>query len=252
MPRYYEEFPEYISVEKRRKNARRHAARLKSASPVIIEGFKIAKTFWGKSWCENLERYSDYRNRLPRGRTYVRNHCVVDLQISPGIVKAHVSGTRLYEVSITVAPITKVQWKAVCEDCAGAIDSIVELLKGQFPKLTMERLCRQQTGLFPSPAEMKFQCSCPDSAHMCKHIAAALYGVGARLDNEPELLFTLRKVDQQELITNASQQMAKTNTSKLLENQDLSELFEIDIVEQGTKRRRRPTADMHRRTVGLK
>jgi len=237
MPRYYEEFPEYISVEQRRKNARRHAARLEGGSPVLIEGSRIAKTFWGKSWCQNLERYSDYENRLPRGRTYVRNHCVVDLQISSGVVRARVSGSSLYNVEVKVSPISKARWKAVCADCAGAIESIVELLEGRLPKLTMERLCHEKTGLFPTPAEMQFTCSCPDRARMCKHVAAVLYGVGARLDQQPDLLFTLRKVDLPELITNASQAMTKSETAKFLEDENLSELFGIDIVQP--KRRSR-------------
>jgi|SRR5262252_800646 len=238
MARYYydDEFPVYISTAERRRKAEREASKLKGASPVVISGTRIVETFWGKSWCQNLERYSDYANRLPRGRTYVRSGCVVDLQISSGVVKARVSGSRLYDVEVKVSPIPDQRWKAVCVDCAGAIESLVELLEGRFSKLTMERLCRQQTGLFPTPSELKFDCSCPDSARMCKHIAAVLYGIGARLDEKPELLFTLRKVDQQGLITNASQRMTKAKTNKVLENQNLSELFDIEIVEP--KRRR--------------
>jgi uncharacterized Zn finger protein len=238
MARYYydDEFPVYISTAERRRKAEREASKLKGASPVVISGTRIAETFWGKSWCQNLERYSDYANRLPRGRTYVRSGCVVDLQISSGVAKARVSGSRLYDVEVKVSPIPDQRWKAVCVDCAGAIESLVELLEGRFSKLTMERLCRQKTGLFPTPSELKFDCSCPDSARMCKHIAAVLYGIGARLDEKPELLFTLRKVDQQGLITNASQRMTKPKTNKVLENQNLSELFDIEIVEP--KRRR--------------
>jgi uncharacterized Zn finger protein len=238
MARYYydDEFPIYISTAERRRKAEREASKLKGASPVVISGTQIAKTFWGKSWCHNLERYSDYANRLPRGRTYLRSGCVVDLQISSGVVKARVSGSLLYDVEVKVSPIPDQRWKAVCVDCAGAIESLVELLEGRFSQLTMERLCRQKTGLFPTPFELKFDCSCPDSARMCKHIAAVLYGIGARLDEKPELLFTLRKVDQQGLITNASQRMTKPKTNKVLENRNLSELFEIEIVEP--KRRR--------------
>src|SRR5689334_17989918 len=194
MPRYYEdEWPRYISVEERRRKAQRAAKRIGDTSPIVIEGSRISKTFWGKSWCQNLERYSDYANRLPRGRTYVRSGCVIDLTISAGVVHSRVSGTQLYTVKVNVAPIPKARWKAVCQDCAGAIDSLVELLEGRFSKVTMERLCQQKTGLFPMPSELKFNCSCPDSARMCKHIAAVLYGIGARLDKEPELLFTLRE-----------------------------------------------------------
>lgn len=241
MARYYyddyDDFPQYITVGERRRKAERHAARLKSASPIIINGTQIAKTFWGKSWSQNLERYSDFANRLPRGRTYVRSGCVVDLQVAAGKVSALVSGSDLYTVEIDISPIPKARWAAVCHDCAGAIDSLVELLEGRFSKITMERLCRQKTGLFPIPSEMKFDCSCPDSARMCKHIAAVLYGVGARLDENPELLFKLRDVDQQDLVTNASRRMTKPRTARVLENTNLSELFEIEIAEPKRKRR---------------
>jgi uncharacterized Zn finger protein len=241
MPRYFyddEEFPKYVSIGERRRKAERHAARLKSASPIVIDGTRIAKTFWGKSWCLNLERYSDYVNRLPRGRTYVRSGCVVDLRVDSGKVSALVSGSDLYNVEIRVSPVPKRRWTDVCHDCAGAIDSLVELLEGRFSKTTMERLCRQDTGLFPTPAEMKFSCSCPDSARMCKHVAAVLYGIGARLDMSPELLFKLRDVDQADLVTNASRRMTKPDTAKLLEGENLSELFGIEIAEPKRKRGR--------------
>jgi len=240
MARYYDsdydDFPEYISVGERRRKAEQEAARLKAATPIIIKSSQIATTFWGKSWCRNLERYSDYANRLPRGRTYVRSGCVVDLKISSHVVDAFVSGSRLYKVSVEVAPIPKQRWKAVCHDCAGAIDSLVELLEGRFSKVTMERLCQQKTGLFPAPAEITFDCSCPDSARMCKHVAAVLYGTGARLDEKPELLFTLRQVDKEDLITHASQRLTKAKTGKYLEADNLSELFEIDIAGPTRKR----------------
>jgi len=241
MPRYFyddEEFPKYVSIGERRRKAERHAARLKSASPIVIDGTRIAKTFWGKSWCLNLERYSDYVNRLPRGRTYVRSGCVVDLRVDSGKVSALVSGSDLYNVEIRVSPVPKRRWTDVCHDCAGAIDSLVELLEGLFSKTTMERLCRQDAGLFPTPAEMKFSCSCPDSARMCKHVAAVLYGIGARLDMSPELLFKLRDVDQADLVTNASRRMTKPDTAKLLEGENLSELFGIEIAEPKRKRGR--------------
>src|ERR1700691_1671717 len=197
----------YVPVAERRRKALREIEKRRkkggSVSPVVIEGRVIAKTFWGKSWCENLERYSDYANRLPRGRTYARNGSVVDLQIEPGAIRALVSGSELYEVSLQVAPVAKARWKSICEDCAGAIDSLVELLQGRFSKGIMERICRQNHGLFPSPAELKLSCSCPDWADMCKHVAAVLYGIGARFDHQPELLFLLRGVEKNELIAKA-------------------------------------------------
>jgi uncharacterized Zn finger protein len=198
---------------------------------VQIDGRVIAKTFWGKSWCENLERYSDFANRLPRGRTYVRNGSVVDLQITSGEIHALVSGSALYKVTLTVSPVAKSRWKSICSDCAGAIDSLVELLQGKLSKGVMERICQQNVGLFPSPAELKLLCSCPDAAGMCKHIAAVLYGIGARFDEQPELLFRLRAVDEKELIAAApSVKQKKPKSAKILSSdENLSDIFGLDI-----------------------
>ena len=183
----------YVPVAEKRRQAERKLAKLKkqgqSIAPVKIEGRTIAKSFWGKSWCGNLERYSDYENRLPRGRTYVRNGSVVDLKITKGEVAALVSGSELYKVKIAIKPVTATRWKAICRDCAGTIDSLVELLQGRLAKGVMDRICREGDGLFPAPGEIHLSCSCPDWADMCKHVAAALYGVGARLDEMPRLLF---------------------------------------------------------------
>ena len=204
-----------------------------SIAPVTIEGRKIAKSFWGQSWCTNLERYRDYEYRLPRGRTYVRNGSVVDLQIASGSVTALVSGSSMYDVKVTVQPVTPAHWKVICKDCSGAIDSLVELLQGRFSQGVMTRLCEEKTGLFPSPKDILFTCSCPDWASMCKHVAAVLYGIGARLDQQPELLFTLRKVDHQDLMAHAgsglSTQRRGPAGAKVLHSEDLSEMFGIEI-----------------------
>ncbi|MEK7404781.1 MAG: SWIM zinc finger family protein [Acidobacteriota bacterium] len=232
----------YVSVaERRRKAARAMEKRKKqghAVSPVSIEGRAIAKTFWGKAWCENLERYSDYANRLPRGRTYVRNGSVVDLQITPGAIDAYVSGSELYKVALKVAPVAKARWKSICNDCAGAIDSLVELLQGRLSKGVMERICRQKHGLFPSPAEIQLSCSCPDWASMCKHVAAVLYGIGARFDHQPELLFRLRAVDEMELIVKAGKAtpLAKRGPAagKLLGGEDLAEIFGLDMAQSAS------------------
>jgi hypothetical protein len=132
-------------------------------SPVEIEGRAIANTFWGKAWCDNLERYRDYEHRIERGRTYVRNGSVVDLQIAPCAVMATVSGSRLYNVKVKIADVPPRQWASICADCAGSIDSVVELLQGRLAKGVMERICRQGDGLFPTPAEIRFSCTCPVS-----------------------------------------------------------------------------------------
>jgi uncharacterized Zn finger protein len=204
-------------------------------SPVVIEGRSIAKTFWGKAWCDNLERYSDFANRLPRGRTYVRNGSVVDLQIGGGEVRALVSGSEIYKVAVKVTPVTKKRWQSICLDCAGAIDSLVELLQGRFSKGVMERLCRQGSGLFPSPGDIQLSCSCPDWASMCKHVAAVLYGIGARLDQQPELLFKLHKVDERELIAKAGKGLPLGGKAlapeKTLGSEDLSAIFGLEMAQ---------------------
>ena len=232
----------YVSVAERRRHAALELLDLRkkgqAVSPVIIKGRTIATTFWGKAWCDNLERYSDFANRLPRGRTYARNGSVIDLQITAGEVKALVSGSDIYTVAIKVAPVTKTRWKSICKDCSGAIDSLVELLQGRFSKGVMERICQQKTGLFPSPREIELSCTCPDWAEMCKHVAAVLYGIGARLDQYPELLFRLNQVNEHDLIAKAGSSLSLTNKRQvagrvLSSDEDLSELFGLDI-QRGT------------------
>jgi uncharacterized Zn finger protein len=233
----YSYWPRYVPVAERRAKAARELARRAKrgqvASPIVIEGRTIASSFWGKAWCDNLERYSDFSNRLPRGRTYVRNGSVVDLQISAGSVQAMVSGSNLYEVQVRIAAVRKARWDAVCKDCAGAIDSLVELLQGRFSKGVMARICERDKGLFPSPKEIEFDCSCPDYASMCKHIAAVLYGIGARLDTSPELLFALRGVDHFELISQAGQDIPGAQkaavSDRVLAAEDLSSMFDIEL-----------------------
>src|SRR6202048_4215821 len=227
----------YVSVAQKRRQADREMAKLKkrgrSIAPVKIEGRTIAKSFWGQAWCRNLERYSDDENRLPRGRTYVRNGSVVDLQISKGEVTAMVAGSDLYRIQIAISPVKTSRWKAICRDCAGTIDSLVELLQGRLAKGVMDRVCREGDGLFPSPGEIKLSCSCPDWADMCKHVAAALYGIGARLDAKPDLLFELRGVDRSQLISGAGKDLPLTQRpvaeDRLLAEDDVAALFGIEM-----------------------
>jgi uncharacterized Zn finger protein len=172
---------------------------------------------------------------LPRGRTYVRNGCVVDLQIARGEVTAMVAGSDLYRITIAISPVKISRWKAICRDCAGTIDSLVELLQGRLAKGVMDRVCREGDGLFPSPSEIKLSCSCPDWADMCKHVAAALYGIGARLDEKPQLLFVLRGVDENELIANAGTDLplskATPHAAKVLDHGDVGALFGLEMAE---------------------
>jgi len=246
-------FPPRTTVSSRRSEAAYRLSELRKkgrqVSPVVIEGREIAATFWGKSWCDNLERYSDFANRLPRGRSYVRHGAVVDLQMSPGVVTALVSGSDLYNVRVGVSPLPAPRWRAVCRDVSGAIDSVIELLQGRLSNSVMRRLCAEGTGLFPMPTEIQFQCSCPDGAFMCKHIAAALYGVGARLDAEPELLFTLRQVKEGDLVGGAGTRAAASlvagrrsgsGSRRIADESVLSEVFGIDLAPATQTKRRKP------------
>lgn len=227
----------YVSVAKRRQEAaKKIKAMLKrgeKVSPVVIESKSIATTFWGKAWCNNLEAYRDYNNRLPRGRTYVRNGSVIDLKITPGKVKALVNGSSIYQVEIRLQPLPTPQWKKIIKSCAGKIDSLIELLQGKLSAGVMETVTSLEGGLFPLRKQISLKCDCPDSAIMCKHIAAALYGVGSRLDHEPELLFLLRQVDHMDLITKASHSVAIDKTTvakrKRLQTQNLGEMFGIEV-----------------------
>jgi uncharacterized Zn finger protein len=229
----------YVPIAEKRRAAERKLAKLKkqgrSVAPVRIEGRTITKSFWGKSWCVNLERYSDYENRLPRGRTYVRNGSVIDLQIAKGEISAMVAGSELYQIKIAIAPVTRARWKSICRDCAGTVDSLVELLQGRLAKGVMDRVCREGDGLFPSPTEIKLSCSCPDWADMCKHVAAALYGVGVRLDEKPQLLFVLRDVDENEMLASAGQDSPLTRATpgaaKVLDESDVAALFGLEMAE---------------------
>ena len=195
--------------------------------PVNIEGPAIASTFWGKAWCRHLEKFSDYSNRLPRGRTYARNGSVIHLEIDTGTITAMVSGSDTYQINITIDPLPEETWSALKSQCAGGIDSALELLQGKLSNSVMQTMCDIDSGLFPSPMEINLDCDCPDWADLCKHLAAVLYGVGARLDQSPELLFLLRGVDYQELI-GAELAIDTTSTGAELSG-DLSAIFGIEI-----------------------
>lgn len=226
----------YVPVAQRRANAAKQVKLLskkgQTVSPVVIEGRRIAASFWGKAWCDNLERYSDYASRLPRGRTYVRNGSVVHLAIFEGSVEALVSGSQIYKVRIDIDRATAQHWRAICTDCTGSIGSIVELLQGKLAKKVMERVCREGDGLFPGPREIRMACTCLDWAEMCKHVAAVLYGVGARFDVDPDALFTLRGVDRNELIAldvDPSLTEAAATNERVLADDDMAALFGIEL-----------------------
>jgi uncharacterized Zn finger protein len=236
----YGAFPEYVPVAERRARAQREAAKLaKKTKRVLapvgpIESRTIVNTFWGKAWCQNLESYSDYASRLPRGRSYARNGSVVDLQIASGRITALVSGSELYETTVVIKPLEPRRWKEIATSCTGKIDSLVDLIQGNLSNAVMEVVTHRERGLFPTPKQIELDCSCPDWADMCKHVAAVLYGVGARLDNRPELLFTLRDVDHLELVGKAATGGAllgarPRGARKVIQSADLSAVFGIEM-----------------------
>ena len=232
-------WPAYVSVAERKRKAAKKVQQLnkkrKKVEPVVIEGRTIAKTYWGKSWCKNLESYSDFANRIPRGRSYVRNGAVIDLKVSTGFVEALVCGNDVYKVTIDIATLAKKRWKVIVKACSGKIDSVIELLKGKFSKSVMEMIASRETGLFPHPGEIKISCTCPDYAEVCKHVAAVFYAIGARFDVNPELLFILRQVDHNELVVSGSAletliERDVGREEKALASDDLSSIFGLDIV----------------------
>ena len=235
-------YPRYVSVAEKRAKAARKLKQLRKKNPdikpILLEGRAIARTWWGKSWNLNLERYADYSNRIGRGRSYVRHGAVLDLQIDPGKVESLVQGTRSkpYSVVIKIKPVHKTIWKDIKAACEGKLDSMQELLAGKFPRTLGEIFMAPGKGLFPSPKEIDFNCSCPDWAYMCKHVAATLYAIGARLDKDPSLFFKLRKAKMKDLVTQAVEDKtrkllikAKKKTTRVIDESDLADVFGIDI-----------------------
>lgn len=236
-------FGKYVSVGEKRAKAEKKLKQLKKKNPdirpIIVEGQALAKTWWGKAWNKNLERYADYSNRIGRGRSYVRHRAVLDLTITPGRVDALVmgSGSKPYSVTVTIKPIATSNWSTVKHNCKGKLDSLQKLIGGKFPKELENIFTQEKNGLFPVPTEINFDCSCPDWADMCKHVAATLYGIGARLDEDPSLFFVLRKVDVNDLISQTVKESKKELLGKavkkssriLQEDSGLSDIFGIDL-----------------------
>lgn len=264
---YWDGFAPYVSVAEKRAKAAKKLKKLQKSNPavrpVVIEGHAIARTWWGKSWNRNLERYADYTNRIGRGRSYVRHGAVLDLQIRSGEVAALVQGSRSepYAVKIGIREMAQGRWNTIKAACAGKLDSLPELLAGKFPQALGEIFMEAGQGLFPAPEEIRFSCSCPDWASMCKHVAAALYGVGARLDDKPDLFFTLRGVHVQELISAAvadkTQDLlrkAEKKSRRVLDDANLADIFGIDLDGPGLAEVniKLPRADKTNRRVTIK
>ena len=253
----------YVPVAKRRTNALRQMSALRKRGediqPIQIEGRTIARSFWGKGWCDHLESFSDFENRLPRGRTYVRNGSVCHLDMRPGRIEAIVSGSELYNIRINIKKLKPAAWKTVKKKCSGRIGSMLELLQGRLSDQVMTVVTDRKQGLFPQPREIQLSCDCPDWAVMCKHVAAVLYGVGSRLDDRPELLFLLRDVDAQELISAEMSVPAAATTGDALADDQLGDIFgiELDVASERkpapkTKRKKRGYAGRRAASAGTR
>lgn len=233
-------YPRYVSVAEKKDKALKVLNKLRKKnpdiSPVVIQGRTIAKSWWGKAWIDNLERYADYANRIDRGKSYVKNGMVLDLQILRGSISALVCGSTMkpYEVEIKIEPLSKKKMDELTKLCDHRIDTIEALAAGKFTKELEVLLSAKGTGLFPSPKEIHFSCSCPDWAYMCKHVAAVLYGTGTRLDDNPLLFFTLRDIDSERFIKKSVEKKtglmlknAGNKSSRCIEEKDITGLFGI-------------------------
>ncbi len=261
--RSYSRFPKNLNVGERRAKAEKAVQKLgrkQHLDPVQIEG-PLAVTWWGKAWNRNLEGYADYSNRLPRGRSYAKHGSVIDLRIAAGSVESLVQGSssRPYAIKITIQPMAAAASKALLAACAGKLDSAEALLSGRFPEDLGRLLTETKTGLFPNPKDIRFTCSCPDSAYMCKHIAATLYGAGARLDRDPSLFFLLRNLHMEDFVSHA----IKTETKKMLTAKgtgesarlklgtgDLGSLFGVELEPVKVKRAKAKVESTPAKTLG--
>ena len=231
-------FYEYESMAEKKENAERklttYQRKHPDAQPILLTGTKIANSFWGKAWCDHLKHYADYDNRINRGRSYIKNGFVFDLTIEKGIIQGVVCGSssKLYQVDIAIDPITDQRF---VHQIGGHIESLEALANGQFPKTLAETFLTNENGLFPNINEINFSCNCPDSAHMCKHISAVLYAVGAKLDLKPLLLFELRGIDTKALIKKSVEEKMTTllenahtaTSSRIIEDDAIIDLFDL-------------------------
>ena len=243
MRNYWSNIPSYnqpsVSELRRRaevsvSSARRKGQIMEPAIPQTRSG-PVCQSWWGQAWCQNLERYADYSTRLERGRRYIRSGTVLDLKIRKGRIEARVQGSRRapYKVEIRISPLSEEKCQMILEKCGRRIRTMEDLIYGRFPE-ELKELFTQEDGLFPRPTEISFMCSCPDWALMCKHVAAAMYGVGLRLDENPFYFFELRGVEVDRFIDvaldNKVERMldnASVMTSRIMETDDLMDLFGV-------------------------
>lgn len=207
--------------------------------PIIIEGRTISSSWWGKAWCDNIDIYADFDNRLPRGRSYVRSGCVIDLKIEYGVIRALVVGSRPrpYKIQIDIKPFNDKEIKAFEDKCRNNFESVEDFINGRFPDFFKEYFTSSSLNLFPKVREMTFSCSCPDWAELCKHVAAVLYGIGRKLDDDPMLLLRLRGIDtasfSEKIVNREAEKLALSSSLSLppgraMDMEEASLLFSVD------------------------
>lgn len=154
-------------------------------------------TWWGEQWLNALT-HIDYDNRLPRGRTYANKGAVKDLKLSGGALHAKVQGSRPrpYQVSIQVPSLTEKNVENLLDALVSDPGVIARLLNGELDPSVLTHAQYLGIAIFPSKwKDLAMQCSCPDWAVPCKHLAAAIYLMSREIDSNPFLVFSLRSVD---------------------------------------------------------
>jgi uncharacterized Zn finger protein len=195
----------------------------------------ISYEWWGQQWCQNIAAYADYSNRLERGRAYIRKGAVKEISIEYGHVSAMVEGTapQDYKVDISINQVSD----DLSEKLLRQIKDINDLKNGKVPE-NYKNLFTVDNGIFPKANEIKFTCSCPDIACMCKHVAAVLYAIGSILDQEPLLIFQLRGIDVEAYIDkqifNATNEILidinnHADDERVINDAMLADLFGIEI-----------------------
>jgi uncharacterized Zn finger protein len=180
------------------------------SSPIHVEGGMktrsewgaIGETWWSKRWVDVLESFG-MGTRLIRGRSYARQGQVLSIEIMAGQVKAQVQGSspQPYKVKIQLKPLSDEDWDEVTDVMAEQALFAAKLLAGEMPRNIEEAFAEVSLTLFPaSEADLRTNCSCPDWANPCKHIAAVYYILAERFDQDPFLIFKLRGRAKEEII----------------------------------------------------
>ncbi len=203
-------------------------------APLTIEGNTLAKSWWGKAWGKNLESYADYKSRLSRGKNYVKQGAILDLKIEEGKVNSKISGSgsKIYDCEIHIERLSDERLKKILEHCQNKISTLDALLTGDFSEELLELFQDKSYGLFPSPDEISFRCDCPDVANICKHVAATLYAIGTKFDDDPMFFFELRQIESENLIQKSVEKKLENmlehvgkKTSRTMDASKISDVF---------------------------